>query len=91
MTKSDKRLIELLRSPVPDGFHGDSPDDLRCSAAKRIEELLSALGTEKTMHAAWRKRAEEAEAARLEAASKIRSLWTNPPAAILDALEVSEQ
>ena len=28
---------------------------------KRIAELESALGTEQTMHAAWRKRAEEAE------------------------------
>lgn len=39
--------------------------DIGCTCClaerKRVAELESALGTEQTMHAAWRKRAEEAE------------------------------
>ena len=39
---------------------------------RRIVELEAALGTEQTMHAAWRKRAEEAEAAMMTPNEKLR-------------------
>jgi len=58
----DKELIEKLRMPVDQGgYDGFSTDPLHIQAADRIVQLLSALGTEQTMHAAWRKRAEECE------------------------------
>lgn len=65
MTESDKSLLERLRRPVPSGeyFFPDEPDVLHVQAANRIEQLLAELGTEQAMHTAWRKRAEEAEAA----------------------------
>lgn len=61
MNDKDKNLLKKLHEPVADGFHGWYPDELHVAAARRIEELLGQLGTEQSMHRAWRKRAEEAE------------------------------
>jgi hypothetical protein len=59
----DKALLAKLREPVDEGgYDGWYPDPLHVSAANRIEELLKWLSTEQSMHAAWRKRAEECEA-----------------------------
>jgi hypothetical protein len=47
------------------------PDDCSCLERRRVIALKVALGTERTMHEAWRKRAEEAEVA-LAAAERQR-------------------
>jgi hypothetical protein len=63
MDDVDVALIAKLKEPVDEGgFDGFHPHPLQVAAANRIQELLIALGTEQTMHRAWRKRAEEAEA-----------------------------
>ena len=62
LSDADKQLLVKLRQPVDQGgYDGFSADPLHIQAADRIEQLLAALGTEQTMHAAWRKRAEAAE------------------------------
>ena len=66
VNESDKVLLEALRrvrADQDDFWTFYKADPLMVRAADRIEELLAWLGTEQSMHAAWRKRAEEAEAA----------------------------
>lgn len=41
----------------------ESGEECSCLIRRKLEAVKAALGTERTMHAAWRKRAEEAEAA----------------------------
>ena len=75
LSPTDQSLVDALRQPVClGGYDGFAPDPLHVQAADRIVELLSQLGTEKTMHAAWRKRAEEAEAENLRLTEQVSSL-----------------
>lgn len=59
--------LEWLRSPRDQGgYDGWVPDGELVQCAAYIERLESAYGTEREMANAWRKRAEEAEAALAE-------------------------
>lgn len=56
-------FLVWLREPVDrGGYDGYAPDTERLRCADYIERLEAAYGTEREMHNAWRKRAEEAEA-----------------------------
>jgi len=63
LAEEAKRLMSKLREPVDQGgFDGWVPDGLHVAAADCIYDLAMRADTERTMHAAWRKRADEAEA-----------------------------
>lgn len=61
-----QKMLETLRKPVDHGgYDGYSPDKWLVRVAFRLEQVYNAFKTEQTMHNAWRKRAEEAEASTL--------------------------
>lgn len=67
---ADKALLNALRkerADQDDFWTFYKADPLMVKAADRVEELLAWYGTEQSMHAAWRKRAEEAESALAQA------------------------
>lgn len=66
VSEGDEALLASLRkerADQDDFWTFYKADPLMVKAAERIEELLAWHGTERSMHAAWRKRAEEAETA----------------------------
>jgi hypothetical protein len=73
-TTPDNAMIRKLREPVDQGgYDGWAPNTFHIAVADRLEELWVRYQTEQIMHLAWRKRAEEAEAA-LHVASGYSSL-----------------
>lgn len=89
---ADKALLDALRkerADQDDFWTFYQPDPLMVKAADRIEELLAWHGTEQSMHAAWRKRAEEAEAALAAVrAEERKAAWQPIETAPKDGTEV---
>lgn len=70
-------LCERLRQPVDQGgYDGHAKDPWYCGIADRIEQLEIDLGTQMTMHGAWRKRGEQAEAEFITLKAQVDGLVT---------------
>lgn len=72
-------LCKRLRQPVDQGgYDGYAKDPWYCGIADKIEQLEIDLGTQMTMHGAWRKRAEQSEAEFIQLKAQVDGLVKIP-------------